>query len=205
MPDIRTVAAPLRYEIEKIKGSRFIADVAPVADENSAAAELDAVRAGFPDAAHHCWAWRLDEKTSRFSDDGEPSGTAGPPILQQIDRLELRRTLVVVTRYFGGVKLGTGGLIRAYGAAARAALDHAEIRITPITTRVDVRYPYELSGVVKGVLSAWNAAPRDETYEATESSFHVHLPIESAAGFREALIEATAARASVRMSESDEG
>ena len=152
MPDLRTIAAPLRYEIEKIKGSRFIADVIPASDATAMEAGLAEVRAAFPDATHHCWAWRLDGDASRNSDDGEPSATAGLPILQQIDRLDLARTLVVVTRYYGGVKLGAGGLIRAYGAAAKAALDAAEVVVTPVTVRIDVRHTYEQSGVVKGVL-----------------------------------------------------
>jgi uncharacterized YigZ family protein len=102
-----------------IKKSRFIAVAGPLANEQEAkrfiAAHSD------PNANHNCWAWRSGQ-TYRFSDDGEPSGTAGKPILQAIDRLELDHVAVVVTRWFGGVLLGSGGLARAYGGTAAACL-----------------------------------------------------------------------------------
>ena len=107
---------------QDIRKSRFRAVACPVADEAEAKARLAAVadRA----ASHNCWAWRIGG-TYRFSDDGEPGGTAGKPILQAIDGQELDRTLVVVTRWFGGILLGSGGLMRAYGGTAAACLRQA--------------------------------------------------------------------------------
>src|SRR5689334_14462556 len=102
-----------------IKKSRFVATAAPVANEHAAkdfiAAHSD------PGANHNCWAWRVGQNY-RCSDDGEPSGTAGKPILQAMDRLSLDNVAVVVTRWFGGILLGSGGLIRAYGGTAAACL-----------------------------------------------------------------------------------
>ncbi len=125
----QTIAADLRHEPPKIKGSRHIATVAPIADESDVAAMIEAARGDFPAANHHAYAWRLGLDGSRFraSDDGEPSGSAGKPILAQIDRLGLTRVAVVVSRIFGGTKLGVGGLIRAYGGAASEALARAVV------------------------------------------------------------------------------
>src|SRR5689334_10565916 len=99
----------------------------PVESKEHATAEIERVRKEHWDATHNCYAWRLapDGLQYRFADDGEPSGTAGKPILHSLQQRDLVNTLVVVTRYFGGTKLGAGGLARAYGDAANAALDHA--------------------------------------------------------------------------------
>ncbi|MBL0408070.1 YigZ family protein [Microvirga aerilata] len=102
-----------------IKKSRFIAVAGPLANEQAARGFVTAH--SDLNANHNCWAWRAGQ-TYRFSDDGEPSGTAGKPILQAIDRLELDHVAVVVTRWFGGVLLGSGGLARAYGGTAAACL-----------------------------------------------------------------------------------
>ena len=130
MDSYKTVSAPNEHEIDKIKGSRFLGFVCPVQDEEQALQHVEALRKRFYDARHWCWAYRLGRGRDvfRYQDDGEPSGTAGRPILQEIDGRELTDVLVVVVRYFGGTKLGTGGLARAYGDAARATLGSAEIQ-----------------------------------------------------------------------------
>lgn len=109
------------------KKSRFIADVYDLADEEQALHYINDTKKRYWDARHHCYAYVLGEKNEikRFSDDGEPSGTAGKPILEVIDRSGVGSCLIIVTRYFGGTLLGTGGLIRAYTAAAKAGLDNA--------------------------------------------------------------------------------
>ena len=121
-----TIGGYARAEI-KIKGSRFIAEAMPVARVEAAEKEIAAVCKREFNATHHCTAYRIGPNGDvfRYNDDGEPSGTAGIPILRQIDGRSLTDTLVVVTRYFGGTKLGTGGLIRAYGDAARQVLETA--------------------------------------------------------------------------------
>src|SRR3954465_3571512 len=104
---------------QEIRKSRFVANAANVASEDAALEYLQGVADST--ATHNCWAWRLGTRY-RFSDDGEPAGTAGKPILLAIDGQQLDRVMVVVTRWFGGIKLGAGGLMRAYGGAAAECL-----------------------------------------------------------------------------------
>ena len=200
----RTVAAHHEHEPDKIKGSRHIANVFPVRCADDIAAALDSVRQRMPDATHHAFAWRLGrgEHDFRYSDDGEPSGSAGRPILQQIDGRELTDVLVVVTRYFGGTKLGTGGLVRAYGGAAADALDTATIvEVVPHAT-VTIRHVYEDTGAVAGVLSAFGLEPTSSDYGA-EVSLVVSVPQARAEEFARQLRDATAARAAIEVTASD--
>ena len=116
-------------EVDKVKGSRFIVTVSPISTEAQFKGILSTLQKAHPNANHHCWAWRFPSGLERSSDDGEPSGSAGEPILQRMRRAELIYSMIVVTRYFGGTKLGVGGLVRAYGGAAgeiisTVALDH---------------------------------------------------------------------------------
>jgi uncharacterized YigZ family protein len=129
----------------KVKGSRFLAEAVPVPTAEAAEAHIEAVRKRQYSATHHCTAYRVGAKgqTFRYNDDGEPSGTAGPPILRQIDGRALTNTLVVVTRYYGGTKLGTGGLVRAYGDAAALALDACRIVERVLRDRLRVRFAYD--------------------------------------------------------------
>lgn len=117
------------------KRSRFIATLRPIETEEQAAEFLAEMRSKYWDARHNCYAYSISRGTlKRFSDDGEPHGTAGKPILDIIDGSGLTDIMIVVTRYFGGVLLGTGGLVRAYSAAAREAIAAAErIKMTPCT------------------------------------------------------------------------
>jgi putative IMPACT (imprinted ancient) family translation regulator len=138
----RTIASETQCEIPKIKGSRFIATAGHFADEAGVAEVIRRLRARFPDANHHCSAWRSADRF-RYNDDGEPSGTAGRPILQRIDGRGLDHVFVVVSRIFGGTKLGAGGLVRAYSSAAAAVLDLApQLEVVP-THRVRVTVAYE--------------------------------------------------------------
>lgn len=113
-----------QHEIE-IKKSRFICSLFRVASEEEARAQIEATRKRYWDANHNCTAWAIgpDQRSQRSSDDGEPSGTAGIPMLEVLRRREITDTLAIVTRYFGGTMLGAGGLIRAYGGAVSAAVD----------------------------------------------------------------------------------
>jgi len=117
----------------KVKASRFLGEAMQVADEHEAEVKLNEIRKREHDARHHCFAWRFGlpgpiPYRTRAGDDGEPSGTAGKPMLQLIEGRQLTQTLVVVTRYFGGTLLGTGGLLHAYSDAAREALDAAGVQ-----------------------------------------------------------------------------
>ena len=192
----RTVVAQIQHEPDKIRGSRHIATAAPIADEHDVSALIAAARAQLPAANHHAYAWRLGRDRERFrtSDDGEPSGSAGRPILMQIDRLELTRTAVVVSRIFGGTKLGVGGLARAYGGAAAAVLEQAEIAVRLLTDAVRVAHAYPLSGAVQGVLHEAGLEPRDAEYGA-EVRFVVDVPVDQVASFLRAIADATSGRA----------
>ena len=182
-----TLAARSRHEIDKIKGSRFLATVAPIRSEEEAQSLVAGIRRELHDARHHAWAWRLgtDGQHFRYSDDGEPSGSGGRPILQQIDARELCDVIVVVTRWFGGTKLGVGGLMRAYGGAAAEALDQAPVRTVTLTDRLILAYGYEYSGAVEGLLAEFGLKRSTATYEAA-----VRLELEVPRGRVEAFLRA---------------
>ena len=131
--NIKTVYKGASAEIVE-KKSRFIGEVYPITSEEEAAEVLEKVKKQYWDARHHCWAYVIGEAQplERFSDDGEPSGTAGKPILEVLRGQELTNTLLVVTRYFGGTLLGTGGLVRAYTKAAKEAVE-----VSTIITRIN--------------------------------------------------------------------
>lgn len=145
----RVPAAEARGELRE-KGSRFLAVVAPAADEEAARAAIERLRREHPDATHHCFAWRLGaEPAERSSDAGEPGGTAGPPILSALRGAGLSDVVAVVVRWFGGVKLGKGGLVRAYGGATRAALGAvATVERAPVI-ELALTVPYPVLGAVK--------------------------------------------------------
>ncbi len=195
MPSFRTIEQPLRHEIDKIKGSRFIADAFPCRSGEDAARALQRVREAFPDATHHCHARRtgLGKDSYRVSDDGEPSGTAGMPILRRIDGARLSDVLVVVTRYFGGTKLGTGGLVRAYGQAAAAVLERATVTEVPLCEGVVVVLPYALQGVVDGLLNAHDLQPVSRVF-AEEIQLELQVPVEQLDRFLFDLGERTSGR-----------
>ena len=138
-----TLAAPVTAELE-IRKSRFIGHAIPVADRGTAMHELRRLREAHPGATHVCWAL-LAGGQSGMSDDGEPSGTAGRPILEVLRHHDLDGVLAAVVRYYGGVKLGAGGLVRAYTDAIATALQHAERveRIAQVQLAVEVSYPDE--------------------------------------------------------------
>lgn len=188
----------LRHEIDKISGSRFIADVVPVKSAEEAAAALEQVRAEFHDARHHCWAYRIgvEGETWRSSDDGEPSGSAGVPILKQLVGSDVTDLVAIVTRYFGGTKLGVGGLVRAYGGAAGEALERAVIREVIITEQVTVEHDYELSSPVQGVLARAKLTPVQADY-GESVRLVLEVPVARADSLVRDLEEATAARAKV--------
>lgn len=149
----KTLRSPTRAET-MVLGSRFIADAVPLTDSELVASLLDRIRKEFHAAAHHCWALRMgtDSPASRFNDDGEPSGTAGKPILTTIERHDLTNVLVVVTRYFGGTKLGTGGLARAYADTADQALRQSKFETKIILEHVEIEVPYEFLPRVKALI-----------------------------------------------------
>ena len=149
------------------KCSRFITDVFPVETEEEARACLETVRKKHHDARHHCWCYRLKEGgVERYSDDGEPQGTAGQPMLNVYQRENVTNVLCVVTRYFGGILLGAGGLTRAYAKGAKDGLDAAGISVKRLWKLVDVPCPYRLYDRVKLLVEAQSGVIIDTEYGA---------------------------------------
>ncbi|WEX77847.1 IMPACT family protein [Sinorhizobium numidicum] len=149
---------------QEIKKSRFLAFAAPVEDEQSARVFLAAH--ADPSANHNCWAWRLGQ-TYRFSDDGEPSGTAGKPILAAIDGQSLDRVAVLVTRWFGGVLLGSGGLVRAYGGTAALCLRAAAKVELVDRLRATIACEFADLALIKARLAARGVMIAAETFTDT--------------------------------------
>ena len=181
-----TLADKVVYE-EEIQKSRFIAKAAPVASEEEALAFLAENRE--PEATHNGYAYKIG-LLYRFSDDGEPSGTAGKPILRAIEAQGLDRVAVLVVRYFGGVKLGAGGLVRAYGGVAAEALRRAPK--VPLVERVELAFlvPFAEVGRVYALLEA-RALKAEETYTPEGVRFALLLPKPEREGFLRALLDAT--------------
>lgn len=191
------MAAPGIHESERIKGSRFVTRVDRAATVEGAQEVVAQARAAWPDATHHCWAWRGEGRDAwRYADDGEPAGSAGRPILAAIDGRSLAEVVVVVVRWFGGTKLGVGGLVRAYGDAAAEALEAAGRIFEPFTTRLAVRFGYGLSGPVQAVLTAHGVAPEVADY-GTEVCLHLRVPDGQVSGLIGDLTERTAGRIQV--------
>lgn len=149
MDKYKTVLHPQIAEL-KDRGSKFIAYLCPVENENECHDWLNQIKNDHGKANHHCFAFRLfDEKLARLSDDGEPSGSAGRPIMGAIEKHYLYNTLIVVVRYFGGTKLGVRGLINAYGGAAEASIQKADIETRMIYKELEVVLDYPALGFLE--------------------------------------------------------
>ena len=180
---------------QEIRKSRFRAVALPVADEAEAKAALATVsdRA----ANHNCWAWRIGQ-AYRFSDDGEPGGTAGKPILQAIDGQALDRALVVVTRWFGGILLGSGGLMRAYGGTAAACLRAAEKVPLVERTALEVAIGFSDLALVKARLAALDGVLLDgEAFHETGATLSLRVPADAAEAVGRTVVDLTGGRAGV--------
>jgi uncharacterized YigZ family protein len=187
-----TLADAAHAEPSRIRGSRFIADALPAANASQAAARLATVRRLEDGATHHCWAWRLGLSGDdfRWSDDGEPTGSAGAPILRQIEARGLTNLVVVITRYYGGTKLGTGGLMRAYGDAAAAVLDAAIIVERVDRLAVRLTFAYDDTAAAMQTLHHFEAVIAEQRYsEETELTVQVRRSAAEAllAAFTDAL------------------
>ncbi|MBO5461286.1 MAG: YigZ family protein [Ruminococcus sp.] len=193
----RTVEKESNAEIVE-KKSRFIAKLYPVSSEEEALEILEKVRKKYWDARHHCWAFVLGEEQplERCSDDGEPSGTAGKPILEVLRGAQLRNVLMIVIRYFGGTLLGTGGLVRAYTASSKEAVDAADIVVKIFGYRLKITTDYTGLGKIQYLL-----AQRKIDIEDTEYAENVILKIvlarDDEQGLIKAITEATNAQAKV--------
>jgi len=184
---ITTLDGPTRFEAE-IKKSRFIATATRVISPDGALATLKLLAS--PDATHNCWAYRIGNEY-RFSDDGEPGGSAGRPILAAIESQGLDQVLVVVIRYFGGIKLGVGGLVRAYGGTAAECLRTAPRLVVKPLTRVRVEIPFPDTSNVYNLLSGSRVERISETYVTAGIILELELETADWESFRNRLNDAT--------------
>lgn len=184
------------------KKSRFIASVFPVHTEEEALDYLAKIRKKHYDARHNCFAYVIGEKneTERCSDDGEPSGTAGRPMMDVIVGQGLHDVLVVVTRYFGGTLLGTGGLVRAYSAAVKAGLENCVIQEKKKGCRISLTTDYNGLGKVQYIAANMALEEKTSTYgENVELTYIV--PKEKVEGFEREITEKTGGRTKIEQGE----
>lgn len=186
-----TLAEPHSSSTE-VKKSRFIAHAWPCSSAEEAARLINSRRD--PSASHNCWAYKVGQQY-RSSDDGEPGGTAGRPILSAIEGEGLDGVAVLVVRFYGGVKLGAGGLVRAYGGAARDCLRGAHRVAVAPRSRLGLEVPYELLGAVFPLLDQFGASRESEEYDgAAGVRLIVSLEAGRAAALAEAVADATSGR-----------
>ncbi len=172
--EYKTIKEEVQAEL-KVQGSKFVASASPSITKSGAEEFVARLRKQYREATHNCYAYRCgaDGSLFRFNDDGEPSGTAGKPILAAIDKFGLTDAVVVVTRYFGGTKLGVGGLIRAYGDAAELAMASADIQTKYVLESLRVSFPHSHISNVMHVTSRCGARIVDTLYDE-----EVHLVLE---------------------------
>lgn len=181
------IDAPAEFLLKE-KGSKFIAYAWPVRNENEIKNHLKTIKEIYPDATHHCYAWILgyDKQNFRANDDGEPSNTAGKPILRQIQKLDLCNTLVLVVRYFGGTMLGVPGLIEAYGAAAFECLKLASITEHPILEIYHVSCPFGNENEIYRICKQFQAS-LIVLAEPSCFSAQIKIPLQKADEFKKQL------------------
>lgn len=194
MSDTLAIAAS---HVLEVKHSRFIAHAAPAASPEAALAFI--AEAGDPQATHNCWAYRVGA-LYRFSDDNEPAGTAGRPILAAIDGQGYDQVAVLVTRWFGGIKLGAGGLVRAYGGAAAECLRLAERRPLIEMRQVTLSIPFDALGSVHAALPVFEARKLSEDFDEHGAVLDLSLPARHMDALKTRLRDATRDR--VRFKES---
>ena len=174
------------------KKSRFIGRAWPVETEEEALAKIQEMKKQHYDATHNCWAYIIKDGPMRFSDDGEPGGTAGNPMMQVLQRENIYNVVCVVTRYFGGILLGAGGLVRAYTKGAKIAIDAAGKSMKRVWSVLYVPCPYTFYERVKLEVAAWGGIIRDTQFGA-EVELEILVPEAQAEPFLAKLIDMSAA------------
>ncbi|MBC3839866.1 YigZ family protein [Streptacidiphilus sp. 4-A2] len=199
-----TVKGPVEHEIE-VKKSRFLCSIARVEDEGEAQAFIASVRKRYWDARHNCTAYVIGDhpRRERSNDDAEPAGTAGAPMLEVLRRRGLTDTVAVVTRYFGGVLLGAGGLVRAYGGAVSAALDQAVVVERQLVAVFEVGTDHARAGRLENDLRAAGHVVRDVRYTASGVCFDIGVPEAGVGAFEAWVAAASAGSAQVERSGTD--
>jgi uncharacterized YigZ family protein len=187
-----TIRSLVRDKI-KVEGSIFIATAIPIDREESAESWIQKISKEFFDATHHCFAWRIKkagQESFKYSDAGEPRGTAGKQILSAIESEKLYNVLVIVTRYFGGVKLGTGGLSRAYRLCAQTALQKSEKVTRWITAEITLSYPLSMTGKVNQIFSKYGVRVEDLSF-GNYAVARIQTRMSLLETIKKALVEAT--------------
>lgn len=200
-PDYRMLLTGGEGEIIE-KKSRFIATVRSVQTEKEATDFIEEMKKKYWDARHNCSAFVIGERNelSRCSDDGEPSGTAGKPMLEVLMGAELHNTAVVVTRYFGGVLLGTGGLVRAYTQAVKAGVENSEIGVMKFGARLNIGTDYNGIGKILYILGQRGIEVQKSNYTDTVE-IEIMIPETMRESLTKEITEATAARAKISLLE----
>jgi uncharacterized YigZ family protein len=172
----------------KEKGSKFLGFVFPVQSEKDIENYLNDLKESHPKATHHCYAYKLglEKITYRANDDGEPSNSAGKPILGQIESFDLSNVFIVVVRYYGGTKLGVGGLQTAYKAAAKIALEENIIVEKEIPVFYQLSFPFDKQGIVDHLIKITTGAIIDKTFQ-NQCEYEVSIPKSNAKQFEEKL------------------
>ena len=191
---MKTLSGPCSYE-ETIRKSRFVANAAPVKTQADTLAFYEAV--ADPQASHNCWAWRIDH-IYRSNDDGEPSGSAGRPVLAVIEGRGLEQVMIVVTRYFGGIKLGIGGLVRAYGGCAAKCLDRAEIVEWLPRTECHLHIDFSLSSSVHSLLEQFGVEKRSERFNQAGAVLQITVEENRYAALKSALADISRGQAKLK-------
>ncbi|KQS94112.1 YigZ family protein [Chryseobacterium sp. Leaf394] len=176
--EYKTISKPVENILLKEKGSKFIGYAFPVNSEMELKGALEKIRLEHPKATHHCYAFRmgLNGENYRANDDGEPSGSAGLPIYNQLLANEITNVLVISVRYYGGTKLGVSGLVKAYKECAKITLEEAEIIIRELETEITVQFNFDQQNVIFTLLSKFDAKILNfETFEKCEIRASIKL------------------------------
>lgn len=187
----QTIDTPVESTI-RVKGSRFLGYAFPVEGLVEFKDILAQRSKQYHDATHHCWGYRIivkDRIEEMSSDAGEPSGTAGKPILSAVSGMDLCNVGVIITRYFGGTKLGTGGLARAYGDCANTTLDQAEVIVKVVRDTMVCRFPYESLHVVMRIIDRYQGTVVESDY-ALETTLTILIPLSKMSPIKAELTDA---------------
>ena len=190
MNEYRIPASPGESELTE-KRSRFLGHVRMVESEEEAKAFIAEMKRKYYDARHNCWCYAIREGAERYSDDGEPQGSAGIPMLEVLRRRGVTNAVCVVTRYFGGVLLGTGGLLRAYTQSAADALDAAGVAVVRAWTEAEARCSYAQAERMKTEAAALGAVTEDVVYGA-DVTLKLLIPREKTEAVKARLFDASA-------------
>lgn len=195
MQSYKTVKQYGEGEIEE-KKSRFLGKIKPVSTEEEAIAFIESIKKQYWDARHNCYAFIIGEHSEsiRCSDDGEPSGTAGKPMLEVLQNNGLKNVVAVVTRYFGGTLLGTGGLVRAYTQATQAALEEAQIATMTLMSVLEIRTDYNAIGKIKYMFAQADTLVMGEDY-GVDVAVTIAVPVTEKETMQKKIVEATNGKA----------